>query len=162
MGAFTLDTRGSVPAIDGGVYYFTELEPFKQGYVEAAFAEVARCPDVSHGGHRFGGSLKDGRVQSCERCGIPIDGMGGKNLPQLAFHMLAPETLAAMVKDCERFARRRPASYNGDNASAFGRLFWGNRQASCYDRFPCFPSLTIFVDDDGLIRTRATSQKAGA
>lgn len=62
----------------------------------------------------------------------------------LGFRHLAPETLAAMRKDCERFRRQYVLPWYD------GAEFWSGRQAGEYA--PYFPPVTLYLDADGKVR----------
>ncbi len=121
MDTFTLDTSGAVAATDGGVYYFAELSPFAQGYVEAMF-EALRDK------HSF-------RTQPLVR----------EAIAKYGFSDLAPETLAAILRDCEAIQ----ADMDQDREQGFHA--WRVRQAG---RWPDFPPLTPYLSDDGKVRLR--------
>jgi hypothetical protein len=137
--AFTLDTSGAVDDPHGwGLLYWSDLTPFAQGYVEALFASLATPPFTGH--------------PHLQREGVCY----GETI--VGFSDLAPETLAAILKDCASFANI--AEGLGAKAGAVeGRRFWGGRQR----RFPgvgnpawttAFPPLTPYLDDDGRVYLR--------
>jgi hypothetical protein len=129
MTNFTLDTSGAVPmpSAHGGTVPFRwgGLDPFTQGYVEALFAST---------GHH--GDLLTGRI---------ADGMRNR------FSDFAPETLAAILQDCERYS----AAYcDADVARRYpenGRQFWADRQAG---KSRSFPPITPYLGDDGEVYLR--------
>lgn len=68
-----------------------------------------------------------------------------------AFRMLAPETLAAIMKDC---ASAKPMEgYRPDEYAKMGAQFWANRQSGLlWERFP---PQTPTLGDDGKVYLRA-------
>jgi hypothetical protein len=129
-GGFTLDTSGFVEGPPQGVrtkrFWWKDLTPFQQGYVEAALRprEGLYYPLTS----RFAG-----------------------------FSDLAPETLAAMLKDCASFvnyvdglgssalgAREGARFWNGRNSGALGDGAWA----------AAFPPVTLYLGDDGRVYAR--------
>jgi hypothetical protein len=161
MEAFTLDTSGAVSlpaplnyvgALQDSLVLWSDLTPFQQGYVEAQAATLALCPGVAHGGHRAP-TEADGGVFPCSRCGVPIVTKGGANTPVLRFDMWAPETLAAILRDCE--ARMADQPRLGDKARD-GTLFWADRQAgfACTGDGEPIPPLTPYLGDDGRVYLR--------
>lgn len=123
----TLDTSGVVCVVDDPAdrygfreFYWTDLSPFAQGYIEAALRDYLM---------RNLGPLASGDI--------------------LGFSDLAPETLAAMMKDCERYlshGRRRELQQPQDGAA-----LWETRQM---DISPAFPPITLYLGDDGRIYQR--------
>lgn len=106
MGGFKLDTSGEVaiPAINAMTgepdriwigYRWSDLSPFAQGYIEAAF-----------------GGLLSGFSDYERKASLA------------GFRHLAPATLAAMLEDCERFASdpRCESALGKSNGSALWTL----------------------------------------
>lgn len=125
MSAFTLDTSGSVRQYDNagglmGALAWTDLDPFTQGYIEALFASSVGTPEFW--------------VNDAE-AGYP-EGIG--------FSDLAPEALAAILADCERFVKLFGEWPLADH----GKHFWLGRQK---DKHPDFPPLTPRMGDDGKV-----------
>lgn len=127
MSNFTLDTSGAVdlappgPLLRPGCIQtlWPDLSPFEQGYVEAMFA-------------------------------IPRDGwkwQAGK-LVSPGFADLAPETLAAIRKDCALYIRE----YARSGAVASGTDLWRVRQEGRLG--PAFRPLTVTLGDDGRVYLR--------
>jgi hypothetical protein len=137
MSTFTLDTSGAVVTAHGGdvgslaVWYeFDDLSPFVQGYTEAMFASAVGTPEF---------------WANDRNAGYP-DGVG--------FSDLAPETLAAILKDCEAFTNEvdgLPARLQTADA---GRTFWMRRQDGAR---PGFPPLTPYLGEDGLVYLRGAA-----
>lgn len=109
-------------------YQWPDLDPFTQGYIEALFAD-----------------------------GISIRGYGGlmaclaPNKKPCGFSDLAPETLAAILKD---FAAWHYGQFRlpGVNTSAMGRSVWAQRQRGELQRFP---PLTAYLGGDSKVYLRA-------
>ncbi len=130
MKTFTLDTSGAVPDVRGkaehgarlyGDWHWSDLSPFAQGYIEAMLREV-HIP-------------RDGM-------GAPLDGGG-----EAGFSDLAPETLAAIMRDCEHV---QDVSTYG--SSEDGDHFWKVRQSGLYPE--TWPPFTPYLDDTGKVRLR--------
>lgn len=138
MCGFTLDTSGVVadaspspPRVNGEPcsYRWENLTPFQQGYVEAALSEYAvrKAWRLRHGGPND----------------IP---------PAVPFRHLAPETLALVLKDCERRDHEDFVNINGStDVRAEGRWFWTARQRGSLETFP---PLTVTPGDDGKVYLR--------
>lgn len=133
MEGFTLDTSGEVRGArliempDGNWrshWTWDDLPLFAQGYIRAAFESLQGLRDemrALYGPH-------------------PIH----TDMP-LGFRHLAPETLAAMLKDCERLADL----HNMVGATAeTGRFVWDSRQRRL---LVGFPPVTLYLGDGGLI-----------
>lgn len=141
MGQFILDTSGVV-RFDGGTLGIISWDgvgqrggAFAQGYIEAALREFA-----------------DGE-------GNIFQGNGR----WAAFTSLAPETLAAMLKDCEadvEVGRRLNLAGNTEDRTSAkaGRTFWDERQSGSL--FDC-PPVTLHLGDDGLIYLQAKGRADG-
>lgn len=136
---FTLDTSGAVslPSIrampyrahddvaSGVLVRWPDLSPFEQGYVEAMFASA----------NTF--ECKGECLAPCAEC---LDDPTNR---RVGFTDLAPETLAAIRKDC---ADRHPLFQ--DNAAG-GRRFWITRQLH---GLADFPPLALAISEDGKVR----------
>lgn len=127
MAAFTFDTSGTVrrPGFARPLSW-GDLSPFEQGFVEAA----ARA---------FWEGLGDD-------VGAAMAHLGHK----VCFSDLAPDTLAAILKDCESFLERM----GGNAPAARGRGFWAGRQRGVWADFGLAP-LTPYLGDDGRLHLKA-------
>lgn len=131
-----LDTSGIVkgPFNCTGYADWDDLTLFAQGYVEALFSD--------------GVSLTNGAM-------IP-------RVP-LGFSDIAPETLARIMKDCERAL----TTQLWGNSAVDGRLFWSERTEELFSGFwggqqtllceDLFPPLTPYLGGDGKVYLRATA-----
>lgn len=138
--SFTLDTSGHVlgvhkPWAGGGVkrdgcWTWPELTPLAQGYI-AAMLEAERGE----------GSPDDPATCS----GLWVEVEPGLWSNDLGFSDLAPEALASILADCERF-RALPL---GDDTSEHGRRFWELRQAGANSNFP---PVRVYLDDAGKVQ----------
>lgn len=144
-----------------------DLTPFAQGYVESLFAAGVwglSCKHCAGNGEivtdwdRYLGAPEPGDqgdegdegTEDCPDC----DGQGSRSL---GFSDLAPETLARIITDCERYASKFSPS---PNISA-GADFWRNRQRTAFhfvDGETCrslksmgFPPTTVQLGDDGKV-----------
>lgn len=137
--AFTLDTSGVVefphgPVLEGGLrrhraVTWSDLTPFAQGY----FTEQART---------LWESLDADIREAMERGGF-----------SLAFTDWAPETLAAILKDCEY---RGPGISPGlAQTREGGAYFWERRNTPPGLR--AFPPLTPYLGDDGCVYLRESA-----
>lgn len=148
MSAFTLDTSGAVRVCgplerdhqDVQRFEWPDLSPFEQGYVEALLTGkgdgLALWTDAQHNGawdYRAG------------------------------FSDLAPETLAAIRKDCADFVRRIGKSKLTDaDHRERGAFFWEARQSKFDARWSlhqaemtkALPPLTPVLGDDGKVYLR--------
>lgn len=133
-----MDTSGFVEGPPAGVRtkrnYWPDLSLFEQGYVEALFKALRDK-------HSF-------RNQPLVR----------EAISKYGFSDLAPETLAAILKDCAAFgqtwrmqepegARPGPGFARGEQG---GRDFWMMRQRGALTD-PPFPPLILTIRDDGKI-----------
>jgi hypothetical protein len=126
---FQLDTSGVVtlPPTEAAGHdspaplAWRNLDPFTQGYVEAALQGEAR--------RETPGAVALHR---------PVKGW--------AFSDLAPETLARIIEDCAAF-RAAHKTYAITHKLA-GREFWEDRQAGS---LATFPPLTASLGDDGKV-----------
>lgn len=130
---FQLDTSGSVEMPSGimfgpSSYRWRDLSPFAQGYVEALLTAGICWPD-------------------------PAEGYGPSS-SVVRFSDLHPETLAAILKDCEAAQARFHLATHLD-----GVAIWKCRQI---DQVPGFPPLAIDIDSDGKVRLRATDPEVRA
>lgn len=111
------------------IWFWDDLDPFTQGYVEALFAAEAEA-------------LNAARIAAR----LP--------LRRVAFRDLAPETLARIIADCEERVARLPHPEDMRDPRASGRRFWDDRQLGCYQtgvNVPCPPPLTVQLGDDGKV-----------
>ncbi len=138
----TLDTSGAVPVRVTPTSHqnvgWIDLTPFTQGYVEAAFASAY------HDG-QFATAMKARR----------------RDMRLPGFSDLSPDTLAAMMADCEAFQTAWPTWRSSDD----GLTCWHYRQHPAEDVF-CSPAtdaaaalgpLTLYISEDGLIHHREAS-----
>lgn len=108
---------------------WSDLTPFAQGYVEAIKASAP--------------TLKEHR---------PASGGDGWVYFHWTFSDLAPETLAAILKDCEEAPYAQLARVSeGHVAVELGRTLWRERQS---DKYRAFPPLTPYLGDDGKVCLR--------
>jgi hypothetical protein len=135
--AFELDTSGEVfwPGPEGHSLGWSDLSPFAQGYVEALFADkrCEDCPPTDYPTDRT----------RCAPC-----------LRKKGFSDLHPDTLAAILRDCEA-----PAGLYVNTVEC-GEAFWRDRQAGVFQRFndqTRFPPLTPYLDDTGRVCLRETA-----
>ena len=141
MGEFTFDTSGAVEVqpmseTEGSIRIrWSDLSPFAQGYIEAAFASasVPNTPNLTHRGVYMITPNGDRRA--------------------VAFSDLAPETLAAMLGDCEAVREGSLAAYKRRTPHA-GGLFWETRKRG---GLSAFPPITLYLGDDGRIYQREAS-----
>lgn len=132
---FQLDTSGVVewrPTFErqAMVWAWTDLSPFKQGYVEALFASLPR-ELIAEWSDRV----------------LPLVYPG--------FRHLAPEALALILKDCAGYAPAEPRAYNEDSLRQMGRAFWVLRARGV---LPAFPPLAVYLDDDGKVCLKVAGQ----
>lgn len=129
MAEFTLDTSGYVGPTDlpngtqALAVTWSHLDPFGQGYIEALFA----TPE----------GTREGR-------GLAACGYG--------FRHLAPETMAAILRDCANWKRDFGRSPNWDTRHG-GEMFWHDRQTSALFGRGYGP-LTPYLGDDGRVYLR--------
>lgn len=130
----SLDTSGYAltPSIEPGLYntvVWSDLSPFEQGYVEALVRETSA-------------------VLAVDRPAVSARGVH--------FSDLAPETLAAIRKDCAELVR--PETFTFDPSREAGALCWRARQnewgfysgaIALHERFP---PQTVTLGDDGKVR----------
>lgn len=132
--AFALDTSGAVmiPAPPGGFVKPTRwfhLDPFTQGYVEAMLRELAERLDKIFTQQRLYGS------------------------DFAKFKLIAPEALAAILKDCAKFEGLN----SGRRMTAVeGRKWWARRQtySKRMSLAASFPPLAPYLGDDGRVYLR--------
>lgn len=169
MATFKLDTSGHIDIWDDAKeknkpWFWDDLSPFVQGYVEAMFADIQ--------GDAW--SLADVGITPH---GTPQAQLDKAALRRCAFSDLAPETLARIMEDCERFCASKAALEwvpQGDprHHECGGRAFWNARadrhvlQGHSYfagmttgdnlralDRLARdFPPLPLYLGDDGKVR----------
>lgn len=155
---FALDTSGRVAGDVGGLavwYEFEDLLPFAQGYIEALFADLSAsdwysgpqleeiawqeqqrrrpedCPSSGYCPH----CTTDGE-RACKRLSAQTP---------LGFSDFHPSTLAAILKDCERFTKL----YGEWPLRDHGEGFWKGRQKDKHS--PEFPPQTPSLDDEGKV-----------
>lgn len=142
MADFTFDTSGHVlsgfcAAGDPDTLYaykWPDLDAFTQGYVEALFASVE---DRNEDG--------EPQLQTAPQPGPPPYEAW---LVVVGFSDLAPETLAAILKDCAAFQAERPGL---SDTTTNGAMLWEARQVG---RWSAFPPLTPHLGDDGKVYLR--------
>lgn len=141
VGGVSLDTSGVVTITDVTTFcrpqlrhdtlvYWSDLSPFEQGYTPGIFEAAARSrwPEI------------------CERYGVERALESWKPV----FSDLAPETLAAIRKDCAAAHRQKPYITLTESD---GGHFWRDRQKYTRNWFgPGFPPLTVTLGDDGKVR----------
>lgn len=148
---FQLDTSGVVYAVlrhDVHAHAdmtWSDLTPFTQGYVEAMFTSLMETPKLAAW---LAGMSAKKQGQPISNAPFVSDasiapawraGWRGDVAIEPRFSDLAPETLAAILKDCE-------ANSSTDSTKRSGALFWRNRQEGAV---PDFPPLTLTLSDDG-------------
>lgn len=169
MGGLSFDTSGAVPANDNpraitaSEWRWIDLLPFEQGYIEALFASVPylgtwtcrRCgwsgaePDTAptHFATAPGYGLK---APLCPPCGQYF---AESDFPVWTFSDLAPETLAAIRKDCAAANDGKWLGYR--DTAGCGAMFWKERQQGFLNGDgPKFPPLTVSLGDDGKVYLR--------
>lgn len=124
MTGFVLDTSGAVmvefaPGCDE-LKTWDRLDPFTQGYVEAMFASLYEFKDHS-------------------------DGQSSLVALGFAFSDLAPETLAAILKDCAE-AQQSPPPWLWP---VTGENLWRLRNSALNSAR--FPPLTLFLSPGGKV-----------
>lgn len=137
MADFTLDTSGVVKVRPSAMpepwkpgrwlWAWTDLSPLEQGYVEALFESLRPVEDSDIGFQQ-----------------------------DLAFSDLAPETLAAIRKDCDLLCRKH---FIPTDATYSGSEFWKRRQAGKCETLG-FPPLTVTLGDDGRVYATPTSTRS--
>lgn len=162
---FQLDTSGRVECAASfqpiGWAIWSDLSPFTQGYTEALFAGGMwglSCKPCAGNGEvvtdwdRYLGAPEPGDqggegTTDCPTC-------GGHGSLSVGFSDLAPETLARIIADCERWQRLYPKGRSGHEGGAY---CWELRQAQHVER-PDFPPLTVQLGDDGKVRFAEPAQ----
>jgi hypothetical protein len=130
MSEFQFDTSGkayrSISETTLEAVYWSDLSPFVQGYVEAMMqaANEVVWPGIPQFRNAMGGAL------------------------DLKFSDLAPENLARIMEDCERFAKE----FGEWPGKEHGYGWWIGRQRGSYS--PQFPPLTVYLGDDGKVYLR--------
>lgn len=148
---FQLDTSGTVAGYaltpadvcnTPSTIRWLDLDPFTQGYVEALFAGV------------WGATSINPHTRKCTQ-------------QPLRFSDLAPETLAAILKDCAEvqatMANLEPKVTNNRQR---GMQFWAGRQFGFHMRWSLhqmemvrrFPPLTPYLGDDGKVHLKERGQ----
>jgi hypothetical protein len=131
MAEFTLDTSGVVTYFDRTTHHtlsvqWSDLSPFAQGYIEALFESLEHPGfiDVEPGNNDAGH--------------IPV-----------GFRHLAGSTLAAILKDCERFQASEMAELCN---AAEGAWLWRTRQSGLSAELSeDYPPRTPSLGDDGKV-----------
>ena len=148
--ARALDTSGTVHGVPGapagqGTYHpvdldWCDLTPFAQGYIEALM-----------------GDFVAGLLTQTVGFDHPHIVAFGEKVRALAFHDLAPETLARIISDCAEMTDDEGDYTSGDREG--GAEYWQDRQATLHpERLPpgsFWTPLTIQLGADGLIRFAA-------
>lgn len=133
--AFKLGTSGFVEGRPQGIrtkrFYWSDLDAFRQGYVEALLTSFQEVLAES-------GRLIPERAED-----------------RFGFSDLAPETLARIMEDCGRRLTHIPHYRREDDArnAEYGCLFWTRRQAGDLTSFG-FPPLTPYLADDGKVHLK--------
>ena len=144
--AFALDTSGTVHGVPGapagqGTYHpvdldWCDLSPFAQGYVEALFADFR---------------------QRQERRFHENPAFIGQEMPaQRGFSDLAPETLARIIADCEKWCSAVPSRLAQRQV---GGDFWRLQQLGKVGEALPLP-LAVQPGDDGKVRFAETQKEA--
>lgn len=135
----SLDTSGSVrrPGFARPLRW-TDLDAFEQGYIEALFGSLPRLNS------RMDGSGAEGPVL------LTAFGIGHRI--GLGFSDLAPETLAAILRDCTRYEEQTgggpPSEPYWGMTKEMGAEFFRHRQ---FERWPDFPPLRVTLNDAGKV-----------
>jgi len=143
-GTFTLDASGEVfwNSPEGHSLEWSDLSPFVQGYIEAALRSQVR---VDHTGQE-------------QPFFLAIRSPGITRWRRVGFRHLAPDTLAAILKVCERATTNDPPRWqvpaDSPKMAEHGRYFWQDRQMG---RHSDFPPLTLSLSGDGKVRMEARS-----
>jgi hypothetical protein len=150
------------------------LDPFTQGYVEALFASLRPAfYRIREGVKPYGGK----RLQTAYRTFDPDNGSLREvtgyvhisaskvataqrlyrsdelDAEPTAFSNLAPETLAAILKDCTAVLQIVDLYADPKKARDQGTVFWTARQNGRWE-LRGFPVLTPYLGDDGKVRLR--------
>lgn len=161
MTEFTLDTSGVVASEclaqtdptqpctcrQRGEIHWPDLSLFEQGYVEAMFASLREATNarLRKLANISGKSAQKSYMAALSRA-IRHDAA--------AFSDFAPETLAAIRKDCA--ARRLELVPSMGSRRRNGADFWKQRQHT-NTAFRRFPPLTVTLGDDGKVYARAAA-----
>ena len=134
---FQLDTTGTVrfrgferaPGFDDRDHiWWSDLDPFTQGYIEALFASVGGFEAIRADDLAWPGKTSF-----------------------LGFSDLAPETLARIIEDCASFQNVANGLGNKTH-TAEGRRFWNGRQGGLSGAFgAAYPPLTVQLSNDGKV-----------
>ncbi len=106
-------------------YQWSDLTPFEQGYIEAAFADL--------------------RERWAAKYAATHGGRVNPDFKHPGFSDLAPETLQRIREDCAAF----PCAIHGNDGLA-GGYFWNARQKGTWAEIG-FPHLTIALNDAGKV-----------
>lgn len=163
----TFDTSGEVRLYanvgePGGArkrdWRWPDLSPFERGYVRAMFAGLAIWrssdsdgppPQLVTVGARLGRKEADREVGPMFHIG------GGRQafadeLSTISFSNLAPETLARIMEDCERFARYY-ATVTGEEFRRRRQDWWRGNSRILANMRNIFPPLPLHLSDDGKV-----------
>jgi hypothetical protein len=161
---FTLDTSG---AVRGSIYptsaawlgpsgvprTWGSLDPFTQGYVGVKRLQTAyRTFDPDNGSLREVTGyvhISASKVATAQRL-YRSDELDAE---PTAFSNLAPETLAAILKDCTAVLQIVDLYADPKKARDQGTVFWTARQNGRWE-LRGFPVLTPYLGDDGKVRLR--------
>jgi hypothetical protein len=164
MATFTLDTSGYVqcpapnqkPNESAGCWFWSDLSPFAQGYVEAMFSDLIDDREDIRGiisAIEYGGNTgtKESAPNALRRY---------KRLLTLGFRDIAPETLALILRDCTNYGHGYSTNAKWRERPNAGADFWRQRQQGLYGegRGNAFPPLTPCLGDDGKVYLRETGQ----
>lgn len=154
MTEFHLDTSGFVDGpcrTSAGRKFWSDLDPFMQGYIEAALSQLrGALIEQSELASMHGDQTPAGDIH-----GYAEDKIWSRKFADqaaaVAYTNLAPETLARIIEDCERFLIAYPQAVetDADRTRLAGGYFWTNRQGGDYR---AFPPLTVTLGDDGKVR----------
>lgn len=144
MSSFTLDTTGTVSAHAlgyAGVWSWSDLSPFVQGYVGAMFAGAYQTLDTSYALDQWDAGASDALAPYRPR-----------------FSDLDPSALALILRDCEAASGIYfSAPRNIEAQHNFGALFWRDRQARSFRTSATrerFPPLHPYLSDEGRVCLR--------
>lgn len=169
MGGFKLDTSGEVGIMPAGRWNerfmrWSDLSPFAQGYIEAAFESVLSAELFAERAGWSWSATQEGWIEG------PNDLVRGRtasdacimsciDVEPLGFSDLAPATLAAMLEDCERAL----ATKLWGNSAIDGGVFWSERMKEAFSGFyngaqadliHAFPPVTLYLAHDGKVHQR--------
>lgn len=136
----TLDTSGVVKVTRKTMFgdtishgaIWSDLSPFAQGYVEAAVAGFHGWFDV---------------------------GYKSKGFRPVGFSDLAPEALAMILRDCDRWIQLYPATGRG---TANGARLWELRNLQLITPTTDFPPLCVYLNDAGKVMLEVAQRRLDA